>query len=448
MHFNPHPYQRDCIEFLNSHSDSGVAVLLDPGYGKTSIMLSWIAAQSRQVMIVAPVRVLYGVWRQEAAKWDQFKHLSFAIVHGSLKERHAALQSGADILLVSSDGIKWIEDVGFSPQVLIVDESSKFKNWTAKRTKAMRKVCLKAEKRFILTGTPCPKSLLDLFPQIFIVDGGRRLGKTITSYKGKYFQQGGFKGYEWLPKKNAQAEIQAAIADCCYRLDARDHLDLPPVHYNDVRIDLPDMKQYRELEDQMFLELEGGGIAAASPGAASNMCRQYCNGHVYENDSFIRIHEEKLEALEELLDELQGKPAIVAYQYRSDLERFRERWPKMPAINGQTDSKELLKLIDAWNRGDLPKLAVQPQALSYGLNMQAGGNDVIWFGLTTNLETYLQLNARLHRQGVKGQVRIHHLICRDTVEEAILKGLRKKTAVQQSILDYLSERRKNERTTY
>jgi SNF2 family DNA or RNA helicase len=446
MHFTPHPYQQDCIGYLLTEEQA--AVLLDPGYGKTSIMLSVIAAKKMQTMIVAPVRVLYGVWRQEAAKWEQFRHLTFAIVHGTPKERMKALQSGADILLVSTDGIKWIEEQGFKPERLVIDESSKFKNWTSKRTKAMRKVCIHAKSRYILTGTPCPQSLMDLFPQIFIVDHGQRLGKTITSYKSKYFLQGGFKGYEWILRKGAKEQIQEAIADCCYRLDARDHLQLPDIHFNTVWLDLPDLKQYKELEEDMYLDLEGGGIAATSSGSALAMCRQYCQGQVYEGDGFVKIHDEKMEALEELLDELQGKPALIAYQFRSDYARFKERWPKMPAINGDTKPAETLKLVEAWNRGELSKLAVQPQALSYGMNMQAGGNDLVWYGLTANLETYLQLNARLHRQGQKGQVRVHHLLCRKTVEEAMLESIEKKASLQEILLNFLAERRKNERASY
>lgn len=444
MKFHPHPYQREAIEFLTDKQQA--ALLLDPGAGKTAISLQHIHDHQYKTLVVAPLRVIYGVWRQEAAKWDQFNGLTFALVHGSPKARLAALQEDADVHLINPEALPWLLEQDLPEwDCLIVDESTKFKNWGAKRTKAIRKLVPQFDSRVILTGTPTPNTIADLFPQMFIADGGETLGKAITRFRMKYFVRGGFKGYEWILRGGATEQIEKAVAPRTYRIDMNDHLDLPELLTNDIWVDMPDKirKQYRKLEQKMLLELPESRLVASNAGAKYLMCRQMANGFVYNKDkSFEDLHSIKLEVVESLIEELQGKPVIIAYQFDADYVRlcaFLKR--KVHRICGKTSGKETDELCRKWNEGRIDILAVQPQALSHGMNMQGAGNDIIWLGLTDSLETYLQLNARLHRQGIQGSVRIHRILLEKTVDTLCHRRLESKDGTQKSLLNSLKEYR-------
>lgn len=458
MKFAPHEYQRFALSWLIERTilndNEGAAYFLDPGLGKTSITLLWIRllmmlGLSRKVLIVAPLRVVYSVWPKECQKWDQFNSLRCSIIHGTNTKRMAAITSEADLYLINPEGIPWLltyfEKRELPFDTLVVDESSKFKSWSAGRTKALKKLLPKFVRRLILTGTPSPNSLEDLFAQVFFVDRGESLGTSVTKFREKHFYRGGFGGYQWKPHERADKAIQDKISHLCLRLAAKDHLDLPELLINDVWVDLPPsvLKAYKKLERDMFLALDESEVVVGNAGAKYLACRQVANGGIYdENKEAAFVHDAKVEAISDLVEELQGKPCLIAFQFRHDLARLRRVFPKAPSIDGSTSGKDTDRLIDQWNAGEIPVLAVQPQALSHGINMQSGpGRDVIWMGLTDNLETYLQLNARIYRQGVTGQVRIHQVLATKTVDVAVKDRIESKDRSQTALLDALAKYR-------
>ena len=469
MRFSPHQYQTEALEWLirrtvvETDGDSGAALFLDPGLGKTSITLSWLRLLSemklqKAALVVAPLRVIYSVWPQEVQKWDQFQRLQTVLIHGSPTKRLAALSTPAEIYLINPEGISWLLNATKEKELpfdtLIIDESSKFKSWSSARTKALRKMLPRFERRLILTGTPSPNGIEDLFAQVFITDRGSSLGTSITQYRNRYFYRGGYGGYTWTPHQGAEEKIYTKIGDLCLRMSAETYLDLPDLVENDVWIDLPPkaQKQYKQMEKEFFLALEQdhGELTPVNAGARYNACKQLANGGVYDSEdkSLIhQIHSAKIEATREIVDELQGKPVLIAFQYRHDLERLQEAWPALESIDGTTSGTKAERLIQKWNEGDLPLLAVQPQSLSHGINMQSGpGRDVVWIGLNDSLEVYLQLNARLHRQGVTGQVRIHRILARETVDEAVRDRIESKDQNQKALLKALETYREKERT--
>ena len=430
-------------------------MFLDPGLGKTSITLAWIlrlkeANPKEKILVIAPIRVCHSVWPNEIAKWDEFKHLKCSIVHGTPAKRLKALQADADIYLVNPEGVPWLTELVGKRELpwstLVIDESSKFKNWGSKRVKALKPLLQRFKRRLILTGTPSPRHLEDLFSQMFVVDLGNSLGDSIMRFRTKYFYQGGYEGREWLPTVSTEREIVDRIAPACMRLSAKDYLELPAINTNDVWVDLPpDAKEvYKSMEEDMFLELEGTAeVTAFSSGSKYLSCRQIANGGIY-SDGRVRndIHDAKIDAILDIVDELQGKPVLVAFPFRQDVERLAQKIKHLKVIDGRTTPQAGTRLISAWNQGEIEALAVQPMALSHGVNMQAGpGRDIIWLGLTDDLENYIQLNARIYRQGVTGQVRVHHILAKGTVDVAMLRRLRKKDGSQMSVLESIKQYR-------
>lgn len=455
MRFQPHKYQQFGLNWLIHRTilkgEAGAALFLDPGLGKTAITLAWIAilvklGLCKRVLLVAPLRVVYSVWPQETQKWDQFTHLRVQIVHGSPKDRRQALRADADIYAINPEQVPWlVKNWDHQCDVLVIDESTKFKSWSAKRTKALKKIVDQFRYRLLLTGTPSPNSLEDLFSQVYMLDLGKALGTAITRYRSRYFFRGGYGGYKWMPIPGSQERIEKLIEPMCLRLSEKDHLDLPELLINDVMIDLPkDVRSdYKRLERELFVELESTGtVTATNAGAKYMMCRQLANGGLYADGQPEHIHTAKVERIEGLVDELAGKPALIAFQFRHDLERLRKVWPQLRSIDGRTSGRDASKLVDQWNAGELPLLAVQPQSLSHGVNLQSGpGRDLIWLGLTDNLEVYQQLNKRIYRQGVTGQVRVHQVLARGTVDLAIRLRLDSKDASQKALLDALNKYR-------
>lgn len=459
MKYLPHQYQQHALAWLIEKTiirdDGGAALFLDPGLGKTSTTLAWLRLMSqvglsRKTLIVAPLRVIYSVWPRECEKWDQFRSLRCSLIHGSATKRMAAISTDADLYLINPEGVVWLENYYARREIpfktLVVDESSKFKTWSSKRTKALRKLIPRFDRRLILTGTPSPNSLEDLFSQVFIVDQGKSLGTSISKFREKYFYRGGYGGYGWKAHEGSSAVIESKISDLCLRLSAEDHLDMPELLVNDVWVDLPPktLAAYKKLEREMFLALdEGKDLVIGNAGSKYLACRQLANGGIYDDDKNpVHLHTAKIEAIVDLVDELQGKPALIAFQFKHDLERLRKVFPKIPSIDGRCGAKEADKLIEQWNKGELPLLAVQPQSLSHGINMQAGpGRDILWLGLTDNLETYLQLNARIHRQGVTGQVRVHRILANRTVDKAVAERIASKDQSQSALLAALNKYR-------
>jgi SNF2 family DNA or RNA helicase len=455
-----HQYQRNGANFavsrLYAEGQKGAGLLFDPGLGKTLTTLSVIDAakmigEANAVLIVAPLRVVHNVWPTEIAKWGF--DLTCSIVSGSPNQRVKALNAKADIYLTNPENLPWLFLQKFKPNfdLLVIDESTKFKNWTGKRTKALRKLLPSIPKRIILTGTPSPNSLADLFAQMYILDDGEALGQTITYFRNRFQKKGGYLGREWLLQDGAERGIEASIGHLVYRLKAEDHLDLPPLLFNDVLVDLPSpiAKAYKQIERELFAALSNGDtLTASSAGAKYALCKGISNGGAYQTDDNtgerreIYVHEEKINAAEEIVEELSGKPVLIAYQCDHTWRQLQKRWPKAPVIRGGLKQDECQKILNDWNAGLLRVLLCQPQAMSHGLNMQAGGNDLIWIGLTDSLEVYDQLNRRLYRQGVTGTVRIHHILARNTVDLVMLDRLKNKDQQQKSLLDALNEYRK------
>jgi len=459
--FKPHEYQTAMVEFamdeLFVKGKPGVGLLADPGLGKTATTLEILSmmraiGEARRVLIVAPLRVIYSVWPEEIKKWHY--PFEYSIVHGTPGERIKAINKSADIYLTNPHNVAWLSKLDLENRfdLLIVDESTEFKNWNARRSRAIRTIVKDIPKRIILTGTPAPNSLADMFSQVYILDEGERLGKTVTFFRQEYMRQGGFRGRQWLFKYDKTKQLERAISDIIYRLDINDHLSMPEQIFNNVWIDLPAKvrARYQELENDLFMALDDdGGILTVENGAASySATRQISNGGIYETDEFTdertihHVHDVKVDAVQEIVDSLQGKPVLVAFLYQHDLERLLKRFPKTPFVMGGVDAKKSGKIFTDWNEKKIHLLFVQPESAKYGLNLQAAGcSDLIWFGLTDNLLTYDQFNARIWRQGVRNNVRYHRILARNTVDEAVLDRIESKDANQTALLESLKKYR-------
>lgn len=454
-----HDYQLEAVRFqlvrLKFDECKGAGLFLDPGLGKTRITLELIRqlrqwGDARRVLIVAPLRVIYSVWPAEVKKWGYPYRTS--IIHGPGSKKRNALAKQADVFLINPEGIAWLaKQYKLNFDLLVVDESTKFKNWSAVRTKALRSILPKFKQRVILTGTPSPNSYTDLHSQIFICDDGEALGKTLTVFRERYCCGGaGFEGRGFEVTARGRGEIERAISPIVLRMSCEDHLDMPARVEHEIEVELPPAIRdvYRDVEEKLFSLLDSGEeLAASSAGAAYSLCRQIANGGAYQTDEWtgerseIYVHSAKVDAAVDLVEELGGKPVLIAYQFQHDAARLLKAFPGAPIIRGGGKPAETATTIDRWNEGRIPVLLVQPQALSHGANMQHGGRDLVWFGHTDQLEIFLQLNARLWRQGQTQQVRFHHLIARDTVDEAVLDRLRSKDKRQTALLEALKQYR-------
>lgn len=482
--WKPHAYQRKAVKFLLEHA--GAALFLDPGLGKTSISL---AAQSilkkegvsGKTLVIAPLRVCLSVWPNESEKWKNFGHLRVAVLHGKGKEERL-WDGDADIYCINPEGLEWLfgvtktrgrdgkvkvhvdvkrvarlfDELGFTD--LIVDESTKFKSSASQRFKILKLVLRYFIRRWILTGTPAPNGLLDLFGQIFIVDMGRTLGEYITHYRKKFFDPVGFGGFSYRPKPGAELAIYKALKKLVLRLDAKDYLELPEVIVNPIRFDLPEdaRKLYDELEDEMVSEFGENKITALNAASAMSKCAQVANGGLYEQkdpliaekrtrgvSKWMEIHNYKTDIAVELVDELNGQPVMIAYEFVHDLERLREAFGKeIPYIGGGVSAASGKAIEQQWNAGRIPVLPVQPASAAHGLNLQ-GASDaevghLIFYGMTYDYELYEQLIRRIARQGSKHKrVIVHLILARDTVDEAKYFAIRSKEKGQNKLLDAL-----------
>lgn len=449
MRLKPHDYQIRGAKTIIANERAGL--LFDPGLGKTATTLLAInglkrAGMIRKVLVVAPLRVIHSVWPQQIEHWEQFRDLRISVVHGTKAERNRALQADADIYAINPEGMVWLAEKETTFDMLVVDESTRFKSHQAKCWKALAKMLPQFKRRVILTGTPSPNGIRDLWTQMFILDDGERLGKRITHFLTRYFYKGGFRGHEWIPFPTSSTAIEEKISDLVLRLDAKDYLNLPELIVNDVWVELPgEVKTaYKKLERDLFFALKDAEekdltVQTYSAGAKYLLCRQVANGGLYDETKAAQmVHSAKIEALDSIVEELQGKPCLVVYQFKHDLDRLNQ-WRKAPNIGGGVAPKVVNGLIDKWNAGKLPLLYVQPQSMSHGLNMQGAGNDIVWFGLTDNLETYLQTNARIYRQGVRNSVRVHRILAERTVDAAMVKRIDQKADAQMTILESLRQ---------
>ncbi len=390
-------------------------------------------------------------WSTEVDKWDHISHLKISKILGTPKQRKEAIEKDADIYVTNRENVVWLVDNYFKQwkwDTCIIDELSSFKSSKAKRFRALKKVRPYFKRIVGLTGTPAPNSLIDLWPQIYLLDGGKRLGRTITSYRQQYFNPGKrnqYIVYNWELKDGAEEQIHKKISDICISMMAKDYLDIPERIDNVININLPEnvINKYRQLEKDLVLELGEDDITAANAAVLTNKLLQISNGAIYSEDkSVLEIHEEKLKALLDIIEAANGKPVLIFYSFKHDFDRivnFLES-KKLNAI-GLEDSNDIKK----WNNGEIPILLVHPASAGHGLNLQYGGNIIVWFGLTWSLELYQQANARLHRQGQKETVVINHLVSKDTVDEDVIKALGSKEVNQNVLLEAVKARLKESR---
>lgn len=382
-------------------------------------------------------------WPAEREKWSDFHGLRMSVLHGHKKEK--LLQEPADVHVINPEGLDWLwrQLRGAWPyDVLVIDESTKFKSWTAQRTKKLRMYLAKFKRRWILTGTPAPNGIQDLFSQVFILDGGKRLGQYITYFRTRFMIQGGYNGYEWRPKDHALEEIEELLADIVLRLDAKDWLELPELTHVELPVELPKAARdkYDELEEKLLLELADSEVTIMNAGVLGTKLRQVTNGFIYDDDGVPHVmHDAKLEALDDLVEELSGQPLFVGVSFKHEVEMIRGRlgYP-VPYLGGGVSKKEADEIVAKWNAGDLPVLLAHPASVSHGLNLQAACRHVCWFGLTWNLEEYDQFIRRVYRQGQKAShVIVHSIVAKDTMDQRIAKALSRKDATQAHLLEAL-----------
>lgn len=448
MKFVPHEYQRFAIEKIIELPETGL--LMDMGLGKTVITLTAINSlmydmfEVSKVLVIAPKRVAEDTWTTEAGKWDHLQHLRISRVLGNQKERLAALASDADIYVINRENVVWLVEQcrkSWPFDMIVVDELSSFKSNQAKRFKALKQVRPMASRFVGLTGTPAPNGLLDLWPQMYLIDRGERLGKNITGYRNRYFYPGksnGFVVYSYEPKPGAEEAIQQRIADICISMKAEDYLHMPELIVNDIPVymDPAEVDRYQELEREKLMAVDGEQITALNAAAVYNKLLQMANGSVYTDDNtVVDIHSKKLEALAEILDTSNGQPVLVFYNFRHDYDRLMSAFKnyKPRTLRCQTDIRD-------WNAGRVPLLLAQPASMGHGLNLQSGGHIIVWYGLNWSLELYQQANARLYRQGQKQGVIIHRLVTKGTVDEEVIKRLESKDVTQDSLLAALKAR--------
>lgn len=453
MEFKPHAYQQHCINKIIEIKKLGL--FLDMGLGKTITTLTAVKELKynrflvRRVLVIAPKKVAEGTWTREAAKWDHTQMLRVSPVLGSQAKRIRALNTPADLYIINRENVCWLVDYyrnAWPFDMVVVDESSSFKSHSAKRFKALASVSSRIDRMVELTGTPSPNGLDDLWSQIFLLDGGERLGKRHTQFRERYFQpdKRGADGmvYSYEAKPGTEESILKQISDICISMKAEDYLQLPDVTYHEIPVELDSksLKAYYELEREMVLQLpeDDETISVTSAAALSNKLLQLANGALYdENRQVHEVHNCKIEAFLELIESLQGKPALVFYNYQHDRARILKALEKsgLAVRELKTTQDE-----DDWNAGKIQVLLTHPASSAYGLNLQQGGNHVVWFGLTWNYELYTQANKRLHRQGQKEKVIIHHLVCSGTRDTDVMQALQRKDDVQSWVMESLKAR--------
>lgn len=398
--------------------------------------------------MIAPKRVAEDTWSRESEKWDHLSHLTISKILGSEQQRLAGIKAEADIYIINRENVKWLVDVcrqgrHWPYDMVVIDELSSFKSNQSQRFKSL-KIVMPLVKRVVgLTGTPTPNGYMDLWPEIYLLDSGQRLGKTIGGYRERYFSPGmrnGYTVFNWILKEGADKAIQEKIEDICVSMKAEDYLKMPDRIDNlvEVKLSPAEQKTYKQLEKEKILEItEDSAVVAPSAAAVANKLLQLANGAVYDNNrNVIRIHERKLEALEEILD-CNQEPVLVFYNFKHDLaalqERFKDEHPRI--LNNSQD-------IADWNKGKIRLLLAHPASIGHGLNIQAGGHIIVWYGLTWSLELYQQANARLYRQGQQNAVIIHHLIAKGTIDEDVMRALAGKDDMQSALMEAINERRK------
>ena len=443
MKFIPHKYQKYAIDFIKQHSIS--ALLLDMGLGKTVISLTAVndlmfnSFEVHKVLIIAPLRVARFSWGSEIRKWDHLKNLRYSIVVGTEKERRTALQQKADIYIINRENLPWlIENSKFDYDMVVVDELSSFKNHQAKRFKAFMKVRPSVKRIVGLTGTPSSNGLMDLFAEFKLLDMGERLGRFIGQYRTAYFQPDKMNGmvvYSYKPLPDAEEKIYEKISDITISMKATDHLQIPALISScyEVELSAAERQKYEQLKKDLVLPIGYDEITVANAAALSGKLCQLANGAIYDDDNkAVRIHDRKLDALEDIIESMNGRPLLVAYWFKHDYDRITERLSELKVPFSKLDTDES---IVKWNSSEIPVALIHPASAGHGLNLQSGGSTLVWFGITWSLELYQQTVARLWRQGQKNTVVIQHIITKNTIDENIMAALDKKEHTQTALIE-------------
>lgn len=457
MIYEPYPYQQYCAARIAA--DAAVGLFLDMGLGKTVITLDAINTLRydrwavQRVLIIAPKKVAEGTWTKEAQKWEHLRHLRISAVLGSQQKRLRALATPADIYVINRDNVAWLVDYfknAWPFDMVVLDESSSFKNSQSKRFKALKLVRSRINRLVELTGTPASNGLIDLWAQIYLLDGGARLGRTLGQYRERFFdpdKRSRTQIFSYTPKDGSVEYIQQAIGDICVSMKAEDYLNLPDRMFDDVPVVLDDKarKAYRQLERDLLLELDEGQITAASAGVLTGKLLQLCNGAVYDSEKRpLAIHNCKVEAFLEVLEQLNGQHCLVFYNFQHDRDRL---LAALEPLGLRVRVYQNAADEDAWNAGEVDVLLAHPASCAYGLNLQNGGHHIVWFGLTWSLEQYEQANKRLHRQGQRHPVIVHHLVVQGGMDEDVIESLRAKGDTQEALMDALKARIKKARET-
>ena len=447
MQYTPHTYQTRLKDFIIDNRYAFLTV--DMGLGKTVTTLTAVRElledylEAERVLVIAPKSVAENTWTSECAKWDHLAHLRVSVVMGDEKHRIKALETPADIYVINRDNVVWLTDhygAQWPFDTVIIDESSSFKNPQARRFKALRKVRPMIRRMVLLTGTPSPNGHMDLWSQMWLIDMGQRLGRTITSYRSKYFRPGRSNGhtvYNWILNPGASAAIGELMADVTVSLKAEDWIEVPDLIETDVRIALSpkELQQYKIFERDQVMSVGSADIVAITAAALATKLLQFTGGAMYAEtpdgrETYVKVSDAKLRALEDIIEAADGDPVLVFYQYRHELERLQEYFK---ALHPVTFSGEP-EILKEWNEGRIPLLLCQPASVQYGLNMQAGGHIIVWYTPTWNLEQYQQANARLHRQGQNRPVLCYRLICDGTIDEKVVGALKGKDTAQERLL--------------
>lgn len=440
MKYNPHEYQKYATNFIIDHPVA--AILLDMGLGKSVITLTAIndliynRFEINRVLVIAPLRVANNTWPDEIKKWDHLNHLTYSVVTGSKRQRLAALKQDVNLYIINRENLKWlVEDSGvpFFYDMIIIDELSSFKSYRSQRFKCLKKLRPHVKRIVGLTGTPSSNGLMDLWAEFRVLDMGQRLGRYITHYRTTYFdpdKHNQHMVFTYKPKSGAEQRIYQQISDITISMKSKNSLKLPPLTMNNVQVHLSNQESvvYDTMHDQLVVDMAGKQIDALNAASLSNKLSQMANGVVYDdNQNQVLIHDRKLDALEDLIEAANGKPVLVAYWFKHDLERIKQRF----------DVREIktTKDISDWNQGTIPVGVIHPASAGHGLNLQAGGSTLIWYGLTWSLELYQQTNARLWRQGQTDPVVIHHIITENTIDEDILAALKRKDKAQTALIN-------------
>ncbi len=447
---NLHDYQNRAVSFVKEKKKCGL--FLDMGLGKTTSSLTATSelmqeGKVNRALIIAPLRVTRTVWAQEAEKWKHLEHLTFSEITGNKESRINALKTKADIYLTNRENVKWLVDLcikkkKFPWDCVIIDESSSFKSSKAQRFKALCKVLGKVNYMVLLTGTPAPNGIMDLWSQIYLIDGGKRLGSRITEFKSKYFTPSGYMGYTMEMINGADTMVRDKIQDVCLSMEAKDYLDMP----KRIDISIPcemsreASEKYDEMLEEFILKLEDGEIIEAKNAASkAGKLLQLCNGAIYNEEKDYHVtHDAKIEAIKDIMEDNAGENILVAYNFKSDLERLQAAFPEAVTLDPKG------KCVNDWNAGKIKMLLAHPASAGHGLNLQKGGSMIVWFGMNWSLELYQQFNGRLYRQGQTKPVRIVHLISNlddggKAIDAHVLSAVEGKAQRQDQLIQYLKE---------